>query len=198
MNATYERVRMRMALWVLQWTETQPLSPPIWPLPEDVLTTPNQQVYNNWQATHTTHGDANQRYGDAVTQQTQLLHQSRSVWGAIEGVKSVANHSRERIEQVLSTQEASRQLTTHTQTQHWGESTKDTRRETVHHSQETVMSTLEQAPSSNPTQQTVVNLSPTIHLQATVYEQATVEALAERLGRLLEQELAISAERAYS
>ncbi|WP_409968729.1 hypothetical protein RFF05_01815 [Bengtsoniella intestinalis] len=52
--------------------------------------------------------------------------------------------------------------------------------------------------SSQKSAQTYVTVSPTIHLQTTIREQADLEALVTKLNGILEEELAISAERAYT
>lgn len=52
--------------------------------------------------------------------------------------------------------------------------------------------------SSQKSAQTYVSVSPTIHLQATIREQADLESLVAKLNGILEEELAISAERAYT
>lgn len=197
----YILARMALLERAMTWLDQSPLTPPVWPVQVDSssatkqaqgvaaterLVAPvvrNQWVHNLSQMEQTTHQQANRHQQlSAVNQQTTKQVSQPTVATHNNWIGGAVH---QQVSQPVETQQTQ---------QFWAKTVYPMSSQTV-----TPPAKLSQQTQSIPqVKETVVTVSPTVYLQATVREQADLDALVTRLNRLLEEEIAISAERAYT
>lgn len=191
--------RMYQLSNVLNWQSQSVSSPPIWPEPavvtrekavasnevkaQAVTNATTQLISILEQMTQTIHNDQSTR---ARSNSNTTVHQSQT---AIRqgGNHSMVNGGNSTLLHQSMTQPSQPMVTTKNQ---W-----DTANTSI--SPSSILSN-RNTTTTQKSAQTNVTISPTVHLQATIREQADLDALVTKLNRILEEEIAISAERAYT
>lgn len=169
--------RMYQMERVLSWLDQVYLSAPVWPLAVDISREKQEKITR-----------ADDKRVQTVSQTITALEQ-RNQW----------------VQQGNVSRENAQMNQAHTTANTWHQ-------KSVPHQPQTTLRQMIIAPSTVPpssglanhsvtsaekTNHTHVTVSPTIHLQATLREQADLEQLMAKLNHMLEQEIAVSAERAY-